>query len=106
MGIELKTYLNACGVEVEQGFFELSEVGYRSYDSIIFFSGHIWLSKEVKDEGFSPIDSFDGSFPVKELPEENIMRYTYKKILEIANEDDAMTTHPKYKGFIDGTYVE
>ena len=75
-------------------------------NNILYFAGHIWVSKEAREEGFAPIDKFEDSFELDELPEENLLRFTYRHIQETASAEDVMTMHPKYKGFIDSTFIQ
>lgn len=106
MYLVLKPYLNAYGVKIDEGYFELLEVDYKTDNNILYFAGHIWVSKEAREEGFAPIDKFEDSFELDELPEENLLRFTYRHIQETASAEDVMTMHPKYKGFIDSTFIQ
>lgn len=104
MGILLQKYINGFGYEVEQGYFEVDEIKYRYDYNVFYFAGNIWLSKECKEEGFRPVDRFEDSFELQELPATNLLEFVYNHIIETAAKEDVLTTNPKYKGFIGCTY--
>jgi len=101
MALKLKRYINSCGVEVESGYFEIYEV-IRNYDlNTLGIRGRIYLSKELKDEGFSPIDVFEDVITVEKI-DGDYRKFAYKYILDVASRglDYILDNCPLYKGFI------
>ena len=98
----LNKYINSCGVEVENGYFELTEVSYNSTIKALTFSGDIWMSKEIKDEGFNPVDHFEEGFELHNLPDKNIFDVVYDYIIDLSKNDLEYLEEnfPKYIGFI------
>ena len=100
----LQKYINAFGYEIEHSCFKVDEVRYNFDKGIFYFAGNIWLSKECMEEGFRPIDRFEDSFELEELPKEDLKEFIYKHIIETASQEDVLETNPRYKGFINCTY--
>ena len=85
MALKLQKYINQCGYEIDNGYFELSEILYNYNINLFEFKGNIYLSKEHKDNGFEPIGEFVDNFELPELPNGNITEFTYNYIKNIAN---------------------
>ena len=100
MGLQLQKFINGNGYIIEEGYFEVDEIHYKVESKTFYFNGNIWVSKDIKDEGFRPIDRFEDSFELEELPNEDIVTFTYKHIMETAAQEDVLETNPRYKGFI------
>lgn len=99
MGLKLQTFINSQGYKVEEGYFELTNVNYNLEINLVTFTGKIYLTKEHKEGGFRPIDTFDDSFESPTLPED-IIKASYDHIKLMA-ELARTTGDPKYRGFID-----
>lgn len=104
MGLQLRKFINRFGYEVSEGYFELFEVTYNSKIKLLQFIGDIYLSKEHKDMGFRPIDSFEDGVEFDEMPEGNLFDFSYKYIIDRANKKSEEDF--KYKGFIDCKEVD
>ena len=102
MALKLQKYLNPCGIEVEEGYFEIYELIYNLDYNNLGVRGRIYLSKEARDGGFRPIDSFETVIELDKAPEGNLVEFAYNHILEIASKglEYIQENCPLYKGFI------